>query len=459
MSNYENKQDNNHSPSSVEKDSDIENSELLEEWPKFISPTFHFATMSITNKLNLFKLVCRYWVYCNITDINSLPKAVGNNKEAIKQILYYLFIGWYRNDDSLAKSDWLSKFKKNIILVNFYNEFFKYVNDTTNVFDEDAVQVRNAFTQGKNKDSMNDLYLKVLNMWIEKDYKNFSKEDIISIFKQLIPDLDKQKMSAYIKKFINFIAGCGEDVPNAIKMKKTPRWKWPTDFMVSCDTYDVNVKIDGENVLIPKDDVGVGSKRKRTQVQLFNQQVEIKKSRKSKYDNNDSDDGDDADDEDDASMLYSVKYDEPFLVDYVDEVPISKKIEEESSKLPENNSHLKFIESLPTRIILMLVKNNAITLDMKFIKTIKLSSEDEKSVGNTEILTKLAKCGIITYDDSSSFIKGLSTEVVLMLVKKGAIDFDMKIIKKVVLTTEEEKLVNSSENLIKLAQYGFIYFI
>jgi hypothetical protein len=46
-----------------------------------------------------------------------------------------------------------------------------------------------------------------------------------------------------------------------------------------------------------------------------------------------------------------------------------------------------------------------------------------------------------------------------MLIKNGAIDFDLKIIKKVVLTTEEEKLVNSSENLIKLAQYGIIYFI
>ena len=120
MSNFEKKNDelndvsSNSSGGESDTECDIENSEVLEEWPMFISPTFHFATMSIANKLNLFKLVCRYWVYCNITDINSLPKAVGNNKEAIKQILYYLFIGWYRKDDLLAKSDWLVKFKKNI---------------------------------------------------------------------------------------------------------------------------------------------------------------------------------------------------------------------------------------------------------------------------------------------------------------------------------------------------------
>jgi hypothetical protein len=456
MSNFEKKNDELYSPSSDsskesknEKDSDIENPEVLEEWPKFISPTFHFATMSIANKLNLFKLVCRYWVYCNITDINSLPKAVGNNKEAIKQILYYIFIGWYRKDDLLAKSDWLVKFKKNITLVHFYNEFFKYVNDTINVFDTDAILVRNAFATGKNKDSTNDLYFKVLNMWIEKNYSNFVKEDIISIFKELIPDLDKQKVSIHIKKFINFVAGCGEDVPNAIKMKKTPRWKWPNDFMVSCDTYDINVKIDGKNVLIPKDDVGVGSKRKRTQVEHFNQQVETKKSRKSKHDE---------DSEDAASVLSGFKYNEPFIVEYKDDTS-EQIVEDEAPNLPVINSHKKFIESLPTKIVLILVKNGALSLEMDFIKTIKLSSEDEKIIGSTEILTKLAKCGIITYDDSSSFIKGLSTEVVLMLVKKGAIDFDMKIIKKVVLTTEEEKLVNSSENLIKLAQYGIIYFI
>jgi hypothetical protein len=451
MSNFEKKNDelndvsSNSSGGESDTECDIENSEVLEEWPMFISPTFHFATMSIANKLNLFKLVCRYWVYCNITDINSLPKAVGNNKEAIKQILYYLFIGWYRKDDLLAKSDWLVKFKKNITLVHFYNEFFKYVNDTNNVFDSDAIQVRNAFTPGKNKDSTNNLYYKVLNMWIEKNYSNFTKEDIISIFKELIPDLDKQKICVHVKKFINFVAGCGEDIPNAIKMKKTPRWKWPNDFMVSCDTYDINVKIDGVNVLIPKDDIGVGSKRKRTQVEHFNQQVEIKKPRKSK------------DDEDAASMLSDFKYNEPFIVEYKDDTS-EQIVEDDASKLPAINSHQKFLESLPTRVVLMLVKNEALSLDMKFIKTIKLSNEEEKIVGSTEILTKLAKCGIITYDDSSSFIKGLSTEVVLMLVKKGAIDFDMKIIKKVVLTTEEEKLVNSSENLIKLAQYGIIYF-
>jgi hypothetical protein len=455
MSNFEKKNDelydvsSNSSGSESDTDRDIENPEVLEEWPIFISPTFHFATMSITNKLNLFKLVCRYWVYCNITDINSLPKAVGNNKEAIKQILYYLFIGWYRKDDSLPKSDWLVKFKKNITLVHFYNEFFRYVNDTNNVFDSDAIQVRNAFSPGKNKDSTNDLYIKVLIMWTDKNYQNFSKEDIVSIFKELIPNLDKQKMSTHIKKFINFVAGCGEDVPNAIKMKKTHRWKWPNDFMVSCDTYDINVKIDGVNVLIPKDDVGIGSKRKRTQVEHFNQQVEIKKSRKSK------------DDQDATSVLSDFKYSEPFIVNDVNEDDTTKHIvvDDDTPKLPEINSHKQFLESLPTRIILMLVKNGALSLDMKFIKTIKLSSDDEKSVGSTEILTKLAKCCIITYDDSSSFIKGLSTEVVLMLIKNGAIDFDLKIIKKVVLTTEEEKLVNSSENLIKLAQYGIIYFI
>lgn len=447
MSNFEKKNDelydvsSNSSGSESDTESDIKNPEVLEEWPMFISETFHFATMSITNKLNLFKLVCRYWVYCNITDINSLPKAVGNNKEAIKQILYYLFIGWYRKDDSQLKSDWLVKFKKSITLVNFYNEFFRYVNDINNVFDVDAIQVRNAFTPGKNKDSTNDLYLKVLNVWIEKKYQFFSKEDIVLIIKELIPSLDKLKINTHIKKFINFVAGCGEDVPNAIKMKKTPRWKWPNDFMVSCDTYDVNVKIDGQNVLIPKDDVGAGSKRKRTQVQHFNQELEIKKPRKSKHDE---------DSEDAASVLSGFKYNEPFIVDYKDD---------NSSKLPVINSHQQFIESLPTRIILMLVKNGAISLDMKFIKTIKLSSDDEKIVGSTEILTKLAKCCIINYDDTTSFIKGLATEVVLMLIKKGAIDFDMKIIKKVVLSTEEEKLVNSSENLIKLAQYGIIYFI
>jgi hypothetical protein len=443
MSNLEKKNESNDNYSDSDSESDIDRhitSEALEEWPQFISPTFHFVTMSITTKLNLFKLVCRYWVYCNITDINSLPKAVGNNKEAIKQILYYLFIGWYRKDD------WVSKFKKNITLVHFYNEFFKYINDTTNVFDSDAIQVRNAFAPGKNKDSTNDLYLKVLNMWIEKNYNYFSKEDINSIFKELIPTLDKQKMNTHTKKFINFIAGCGDDVPNAIKMKKTSRWKWPNDFMVSCDTFDVNINIDGQNVLIPKDDVGVGSKRKRTQVQPFNQQIEIKKKRKVKNDN------------DSASILSGLKYEELFDVNYVKEDDDSS-IQIVVDNIEPINSHQQFLESLPTRIILMLVKNGALSLDMKFIKTIKLSSEDEKIIDSTEILNGLAKCGIITREDLSSFIKGLSTEVVLMLIKKEAINFDMKFNKKVVLSTEEEKLVNSSENLIKLAQYGIIYFI
>lgn len=451
MSNFEKKDElyldlENSTDSESGSDSNIEKSEVLEEWPKFISPTFNFAMMSIANKLNLFKLVCRYWVYCNITDTKSLPKAIGNNKESIKQILYYLFLGWYRKDDLIAKSDWLIKFKKNINLIHFYNEFFKYVNDTNNVFDEDAIKVRNAYASGNNNDSPYDLYFKVLNKWIENDYKYFSKEDIILIFKELIPKLDKQKMNSHIKKFINFIAGCSDDIPNAIKMKKTSRWKWPNEFMVSCDTYDINVNIDGQNVLIPKDDVGVGSKRKRIQVQHFNQEVETKKSRKSK------------DDEDAASCLSDIKYGEAFLVDYVDDK--SKYIvKEEAPKENVINYQIQFIESLPTRVVLMLVKNGALSLEMKFIKTIKLSSDEEKIVGSTEILTKLGKCGIITYDDSSSFIKGLSTEIVLMLIKKGAIDYDMKIIKKVVLTSEEEKLVNSSENLIKLAEYGFIYFI
>ena len=448
MSNFEKKNDElyDHSSNSSGDESNtelIENSEVLEEWPKFISPTFNFTTMSIANKLNLFRLVCRYWVYCNITDINSLPKAVGNNKEAIKQILYYLFLGWYRKDDLVAKPDWLSKFKKNIILVHFYNEFFKYVNDTNNVFDVDAIQVRNAFSSNKNKYSTNDLYIKVLNMWIEKNYSNFVKEDIVSIFKELIPDLDKLKMGIHFKKFINFVAGCGEDVPNAIKMKKTHKWKWPNDFMVSCDTFDVNVKIDGQNVLIPKDDVGVGSKRKRNQVEHFIKQVEIKKPRKTKVC------------EDAASVLSDSKNSDVFIIN--DTYVVDNEPKEPNE--PVINSHQQFLESLPTRIILMLVKNGALTIDMKFIKTIKLSSEEEKNVGNTEILTKLAKCGIIIYDDSSFFIKGLATEIVLMLIKKGAIDFDMNFIKKVVLTSDEEKLVNSSENLIKLAQYGIIYFI
>ena len=444
MSNQEKKHESNgnYSDSDVESDIEqlIENSEVLEEWPQFISPTFHFATMSIANKLNLFKLVCRYWVYCNITDTKSLPKAVGNNKESIKQILYYIFLGWYRKDDLLAKPDWLTKFKKNVTLVHFYKEYFNYVNDINNVFDSDAIQVRIAFTPVKNKDSTNDFHIKVLNAWIENDYQYFSKEDIVSILKDMVPEFDKIKINIYIKKFINFVAGCGDDVPNAIKMKKTPRWKWPHDFMVSCDTFDVNVKIDGQNVLIPKDDVGVGSKRKRIQVEHFIKQVEIKKPRKSKIC------------EDAASVLSDFKNSDVFVID-------DTSVVDNEPKDPVINTHQQFLESLPTRIILMLVKNGALTLDMKFIKTIKLSSEEEKNVGDTEILTKLAKCGIITYDDLSFFIKGLATEIVLMLIKKGAIDFDMNFIKKVVLTTEEEKIVNSSENLIKLAQYGIIYFI
>jgi len=388
----------------------LNSTEKLDTWPIYDSShTFKYSNFSIIEKQKLFKIVSRYYIYCNQVDTKAIPQFVGVNKKIFLSIVNYLFL-------YCSNPVWIKKFKIRINNILFLKEYFNYLN---NVLDEkdDSFLINKIFKEELSKSikSLTKLQIQKLFLDILKEYDTiyndkYDLEKIKTIAYRIIEEdlkLDKpsyQKINKLLKDFNKYIASLTEkDFKNIHKIRNLDGYKYPKCYTIELDT---------DNEDSNKKEIPILSKKRNREVteniDYSNSLTNRKKSKDiniiSNFLNNISKDTYSdivflrklTEEKDKLSKEIIIENEsdktiisKPTIV--VDTLESEKCYDNKSEKYNDNKK--EFIKTLPSHVFVLLKSKGCINYS-GFIKSITLNSDEELTI-NTDILMNLYDRGFI----------------------------------------------------------------
>jgi hypothetical protein len=355
-----------------------------EVWPSYDSThTFKYSNFSVTEKEKLFKLISKYYVYCNKKDTKAISVFVGTTKNIFNNIINYLFA-------SCTNATWSKKYKIRIDYSLFQKEYLTYIKNITEETDDSYIvnKIFNEITTNSinnlSKEAKSKLCLDILKEYDTIHNDKYDIEAIKKIAYKIIEEdlkLEKpnyQKMNWFFKNFNKFIASLTiNDFPNINKIRNLQGYKYPNCYVVEIDEED---ELDKKEInIIPK-------KRDRDNSKIDVQSNVSKKSRKSKEIN-----------------IISGFLDKISDNTYQDVVLLRKMIEDKQKKEEISNQSMlpllsddnkkEFIKTLPSNVFVLLKSKGGINYS-GFIKSVQLTTEEELQI-TTDILMKLHENGFI----------------------------------------------------------------
>lgn len=368
----------------------------IAQWATYDSThTFKYEKFSIPEKIKLFNIVSKYFIYCNTVDKTTFPHFVGTTNNQLKNICYCLFI-WG------GKPEWAQTTYKRINYALFLNEYFSYIKSVSpsekDSFDVNVIMKPLHYNSNRNvlRDNRNKIFHNILTKYYEKfgeDYDNNKIQDFgISIYLKEMgmshEKVSKIKISYIFKQFTQYVAGLTEDEFSDIKkIHNSPGFHFPREFYTMVDVVQPTIT---ESV----------KKRKRKEVEQLNIKPVEKRSRTENLMSS-------------ARMLQSFRKSISNDEESKQDIALIKKLIEESdeeleaqapvaqapvtqapvAQAPTDNKK-DFIKTLPFAVFKILKDNGGVDLS-GFIKPLKLTSEQELSINSTEILISLYENGLI----------------------------------------------------------------
>jgi hypothetical protein len=346
--------------------------------------TFKYDEFPILEKIKLFNVISKYFIYCNTVDKKTFELFVGTSNNQFKNIIYCLFL-WG------GKSEWKEKTYKRMNYPLFLKEYFSYIKTVSSSekdsFDVNTIMNPLHYNSNRNvmRDNRNKIFHNILTKYYEKfgeDYNINKIQDFgISIYLKEMgksqEKVTKYTITAIFKKFTQYVAGLTEDeFPDIKKIHNSPGFHFPREFYTMVDVVPV------------KDS---SKKRQRKEVEHMNIKPLEKRSRTEKLVTS-------------AQMLVSFRKNISKEEDSKEDITLIKKLIEESSvqgpvtqspvlHAPEEKKK-DFIKTLPFPVFKILKDNGGVDLS-GFIKPVKLTSEQELSINSTEILISLYENGLI----------------------------------------------------------------
>jgi len=374
-------------------------------WASYDSKhTFKYEDFSRDKKIELFEVISKYYIYCNKVDKKSFPQFIGTTNEQFKNIIYCL-LSWG------GKAEWVQETNKRINYPVFIIEYFSYIKNVTpskkDSFDVNFIMKHNNYNNNRilTKEIRNQVFHNILTRYYEEyivnkgeDYNLTKVQEFgINIYLSEMNISDKEiksdKINYIFKQFTQYVAGLTkEDFPNIEKIHNSSGFKLPREYYT---TSDVNSTI--EPLL---------KKRKRTEVVHLNMvrnENKPKRSRKRKEN--------------------IVILNQDMIMEEVEETkePVKEPVKEAVEVSPKNTKPKKSHNIERSR-------NDDVNAFTSFFKSIS-----EKSMEDVVLMRTFQ----VEIDTKIDFIETLPLEIYQILKRKGGIDLS-GFIKTVKLTEEEE---------------------
>jgi hypothetical protein len=362
------------------------------QWATYDSThTFKYDKFSLLEKIKLFDIISKYFIYCNTVDKKTFELFVGTSNNQFKNIIYCLFL-WG------GKPEWKEKTYKRMNYPLFLNEYFAYIKTVSSSekdsFDVNTIMKPLHYNSNRNilRDNRNKIFHNILTKYVDEfgtDYDITKIQDFgISIYVKemnMNPEkITKYTITAIFKKFTQYVAGLTEDeFPEIKKIHNSPGFLFPREFYTMVDV--VSKPTIKESV----------KNRKRKEVELLNIQPSEKRP---KIDNLATS----------AKTLVSFMKNISKEAESKQDIALIKMLIEKNSKesiaeavvvqepmaqasVPKKKD---FIKTLPFYVFKILKEKGGVDL-AGFIKPVKLTSEEELSINSTEILLSLYENGLI----------------------------------------------------------------
>ena len=380
----------------------LSSNEKIEQWPIYDSShTFKYSNFSITEKEKLFKIISKYYIYCNKKDTKSIPQFVGENKKIFIFIVNYLFL-------NCINKEWSNKFKIRMNYVLFLKEYFNYIE---HILDEedDSFLVNKIFKELKNKSikslsstQISEFFLDILKEYDSVRTDKYDLSKIKNIMYRIIDEklkLNKpnfQEFGYLLKQFNKYIAGLTtEDFENINEIRNSNGYKYP-------NVYRIELKSD--NFSDSKEIQIISNKRSRDKLPVLN----------------DSE---------------------------IHVLPKNKKIKEVNIV---TNFLNKISENTYSDVLLL----RKLVKDADERKIVSQTNTDKREI---VIQTNIDKREIVIQTDidkKKEFIKSLPSNIFVLLKSKGGINYSGFI--KPVLLTQDEELLTNPDILMSLYDNGLI---
>jgi hypothetical protein len=371
-------------PFDVADSKDESTTSPVTKWATYDSShTFKYEKFSLLEKINLFTIISKYYMYCNTVDKKSFELFVGTSNDQFKNIIYSLFV-WG------GKPEWKEKTHLRINYTLFLNEYFSYIKSVSpsekDSFDVNTIMKPLEYNSNRkiNRDKRNKIFHGILIKYYEKfgteyNIANFEELGLNIYMKEMgvsSEKINKPKISYIFNQFTRYIAGLTEDeFPNIKKIHNSSCFHFPREFYTMVDVIPKPASDDSEK------------KRKRTEVERINILPEEKRNKTIKVESGEVD--------------MFVSFMENISKNTEDDISLIRKNTEEKEKeekklepIPSSDSKIDFIKTLPFPVFKILRDKGGVSLS-GFIKSVSLTSEEEVSINSTEILISLYENGLI----------------------------------------------------------------